>query len=142
MTTDSRLFDHAVALYELLEKDSKDGVWEGKIVQTFRSLNISQTYYTPLFSILSELGSITQERRGTALAPHRIRLHHAPKIDEFEKVFRGHLTKRASSDTILEQRISNLERRVPEVDLTSIIQNFQERLSELEREVQNLAKTA
>ena len=121
--------EYAVALYaELLNRatkpgeDSEIGIFEGSKVTAFRSLGISQTYYSILFSSLRDVGSIEDLRRGSKHQPSIVRLHGWPNRDELAKLYRSHLTRRTSADT-MHERVTELE---------AVITQFGERIERLE----------
>lgn len=135
MTLTPKLFDHIVATYDELAKHAldKDGklTFEGSKVEAYRSVNLSQSYYTPIFDALTEMGCIEQVQRGFARTPSVIVLHKRPVLSEFEGMYRGGLTKPTKLDT-LRQQIENLDRRLPSIDLNGYIISLDQRLSELE----------
>lgn len=109
---------YSTELYEALEKAAKDNMFEGSTVEVFRSLKISQTYYSILFRVLTELGCIEQIRRGNRHSPSLIALRGAPNREQVEYAYRGRLTRPRSIDTMrewvsqLEARIERLEQEV------------------------------
>jgi len=143
MPPEKRLFGYLLQLYEAMEaeatkpKGSKQKVYEGKVVTTFQKLNISMAHYTPLFNALKELGGVELLDRGARGRPTRYRLHHPPVEDAYENLYAGALTPAAKGATILseelEQRISNIERRLEGLDVKGIAVNFEERIARLEK---------
>ena len=137
MPTEKKMFSYALILYEAMEKEAKDGVYEGKVVETFNRLRISGAHYTPLFNSLKELGCIELIQRGVRGRPTRYRLHGAPSEDAYENRYAGGLTREASPATMflseLEQRVSNMERRLEGLDIKGIVVNYEERISKLEK---------
>lgn len=135
MTYTPKLFDHIVATYDELAKHAldKDGklTFEGSKVEAYRSVNLSQSYYTPIFDALTEMGCIEQVQRGFARTPSVIVLHKRPVLSEFEGMYRGVLTKPTKLDT-LRQQIENLDRRLPSIDLNGYILSLDQRLSDIE----------
>lgn len=130
-------FTYACKLYDELAKDATVGegeydVFTGSRVGVFRSLNISQTYYTPIYSALEETGCLELLERGRAGFPSVMALYHPPDEDEFTVAFKRNLTK-TRSPSILDQRVSNLEGRLGETDLSSVLVNFEQRIAALER---------
>ena len=91
-----RKFTYLLQLYNtmLIEAEGMDGeiIYEGKVVETFASLNISMSYYTPLFNILKELGCIELLDRGVRGRPTKYRLHKAPTVAAYETRYGSDLT--------------------------------------------------
>jgi hypothetical protein len=130
----SALFDHALKLYEAMnDQADKDGIYEGKVTDTFSKLGISMTYYTPLFNALKELGCIEMLERGTRARPTRYRLHGSPKRKAFDTIYLTNVPRRATLPLeSLEQRLSNLERRLDGLDIKAILLEQEKRLQKLE----------
>ena len=137
MPPESKMFSYALALYEAMEKEADDGVYEGKVVETFNRLRISGAHYTPLFTSLKELGCIELLERGVRGRPTRYRLHGPPREDAYENRYQAGLTNEPSPATLflseLEQRVSNIERRLEGLDIKGIVVNYEERIGKLEK---------
>lgn len=130
------VFNHLVRLYHALEDQSVDGVFTGSTTETFRSLGVSQAYYSKLYGYLYEMGCLEQLQRGTSGTPSKIRIVRPPDIDEFRS---SHLTDAKPRATLLEQRVKILEGRLPSIDLAGTITQLETRLASLEREVKEIA---
>lgn len=140
MPPEKRMFGYLLQLYEAMVKEAtpkNKKVYEGKVVTTFQNLNISMAHYTPLFNALKELGCIELIDRGARGRPTRYRLHHPPVEDAYENLYAGGLTDGSKPATVpvaeLEQRISNLERRLEGLDIKGMAVNFEERISKMEK---------
>lgn len=125
-------FNYLAQLYELLENESKDGMFEGSTTKTFRQLGVSQSYYSKLYAYLYELGCIELVRRGTSHYPSQLRLIHAPTLEEFDASYLTNVKPRA---TLLEQRISHIEGRLPKVDLEQALAALAIRVDALESQL-------
>ena len=129
-----RLFQHTLALYEKMVSESNNGEWTGSLVGVFRSLGISQSYYSPIYKALKEIGSIEVVHSGRGGgARSRVKLHKPPTLDEFTAIYKSPLTSNTRYDT-LERRIETLEGRMPDIDLASYIVSLEERLQTLENQ--------
>jgi hypothetical protein len=139
----NKLFEHTLAVYDALAERAldRDGklTFEGSKVEAYRSVNLSQSYYTSIFDALTEMGCIEQVQRGFARTPSVIVLHKRPVLSEFEGMYRGVLTKPTKLDT-LRQQIENLERRLPSIDLDGYILSFDQRLSEIEARLSRIER--
>lgn len=134
----SRQFTYLLQLYEAMEAEATEGLYTGKVVDTFQSLNISMTYYTPLFNALKELGCIELLDRGTRNRPTKYRLLKQPTESAYTTRYDSGLTGTAKPATIstseLEQRIKAIERRLQGLELKQVIVNHEERIVALEKE--------
>jgi hypothetical protein len=65
---------HCITVYEALddratlkhnpETDTEEKVFVGAVVQVYKSLGISQTYYSPIFRTLEDVGAILRMQKG------------------------------------------------------------------------------
>lgn len=143
----TRKYTYILQLYETMVERSTDGIYEGKVVDTFASLGISNSYYTELFNVLKELGCIELLDRGTRNRPTRYRLHHAPTVVAYERRYikpTGGLTAAGKPATVtvteLEQRVSNIERRLSGVDIKQILADYEKRIARLEQQTKGGSK--
>jgi hypothetical protein len=143
------VYEHALALYNELGKSvvhipGSPLKFEGSLVAVFRALAISQSYYSPLFHTLKELGCIEVlvAARGGGGRPSQVLLHYPPDPDDFAAAWATRLTKTKVSPIMdLQLQINLIERRLPDIDLTEWILSIEQRLHSLEdtlREVQRL----
>jgi hypothetical protein len=132
MSSDPIVLKYAKELYSKLEERSTDGIFTGSTTAVFKSMGISQAYYSKLYDLLYDSGCVEQIQRGSSHTLSVLRLIRAPDADDFRV---QHLTKPKSSATLLEQRVTNIEGRLPNVDLASIIDNFETRIADLESQI-------
>ena len=122
-----RLFEHALALYEYLEAHADaDGIYNGTKSEAFRSVRISQTYYSPIWFSLHELGCVETLSVGGHGRPSRIKLNHTPDADKFQAVYDRGLTKPSRYDT-LEQQMRDFVKLVSAHEIR--IQRIEEKLA-------------
>jgi len=133
-----KMFEHCAALYVALDKhaivdtaDKNRKVFTGSRVEVFRSLHVSQAYYTQLYSVLEEMGCAQLLYTGRAGQPSVMALHHAPELEVFRAAYKRRLTNRGAPST-LEARVDLLEGRLKGIDLGSTLVNFEERLAQIE----------
>lgn len=135
----SRTYIYLAQLYQSMKAESADGVYEGKVVETFQGLNISMAYYTQLFNALKELGCIELIDRGVRGRPTKYRLHGEPTEDAYTGRYGAEgLTVGVKPATIplseLEQRVKNMERRLQGLDIKEIFLDHEQRIVKLEKE--------
>lgn len=128
------MYINALKLYDYMDvhKDS-DGIYKDTKTKAFRATMISQTYYTPLFKALEEMGSIESLVIGGRGKRIHIRMISRPTEDAFAEAWRVVALTLTDKDDKLRQEIRDLHRRLPDVDLMKILKNFEERLQALER---------
>lgn len=111
-------------------------VYRGKLTKLFNSLEISNTYYTPIRRVLIASGSIAIVKRGAGGNPSEVRLYHPPPTAE--KISSEGLTARRNLATVcleLEQRIKRLEgwrESQGGIDTKEALRNHENRLRRLE----------
>ena len=133
-----KLYDHTLALYSELDKlaivdtaDTARKIFTGSRVEVFRSLGVSQAYYTTMFAILEEMNCVEYLHRGRSGQPSVMALYHAPTLNEWQDAYKRPLTKGGSSSN-MESRVKLLEGRLAGIDLGSALVNFEERLTAIE----------
>ena len=136
----SRMYGYALKLYEAMDKQAEDGIYTGKVVDTFNSLRISQSHYTPLFNALKELGCIELLDRGVRGRPTRYRMHGPPDRDAYDARYVSSvsgLTGGAKPATVpiteLEQRVATLEGRLKGLQIKEVVLNHEARIVALEK---------
>ena len=130
------LYRHAVSLYNQLAAGADEsGVYTGSKVEAFRAIGVSQGYYSTLYGRLEEMGCIEtlHSGRGGGGNLSRVQVYDPPDLDKFQELYRKSLTKDTPFDT-MQKRLSNLEGRLPEVDLASVIADFEARIDALEKQ--------
>ena len=134
----STMLDHVVKLYEYMSEHSVDGVYLGTKTEAYRAVGLSQTYYTPLWAALQDMGSIELLMVGGRGRRTHIRLLKHPEPDDFAAVWsRRDLTSHRSVGK-LQEDVEAINRRLPAVDLASIVVNFETRIARLEKALDNL----
>jgi hypothetical protein len=131
-------------LYKLLEADSQkeviDGieikVFRGPLVQTFKSLGVSQVYYSKSIAGLTSLGCITLLRRGARSSPSIVALHHPPhELDWLADRGSGKGLTTSPEGAKLRQEIQDIKRQLGGIDIRAALAEFERRLGELERKM-------
>jgi hypothetical protein len=135
-----RLVEYTIQFYKLLRKKAKtdratgEVVFEGKVSSLYDELGISRAYYSKMMEVLQEIGGIEYLVRGTRHYKTRIRIHDEPTIEQIE-AYRD-LTRKPSSGKVtsrsLDNRVTQLERRLGSLDVPSAIANLESRLKALE----------
>ena len=133
-----KMFEHCAALYAELDKhaivdtaDKNRKVFTGSRVEVFRSLHVSQAYYTQLYSVLTEMGCAELLYTGRAGQPSVMALYHPPELEVFRAAYKRRLTNRDAPST-LEARVDQVERSLKGIDLAGTLVNFEERISQIE----------
>lgn len=112
----------------------KHDIFEGSIVQAYADIRASRTYYSKLRELLVTSGCIEILRKGVSGSPSRVRLIRPPTEDDFEMTYTRRLTRRRHSDTVsLEQRVSNIEGRLGDIDIGTMAVNFEDRIKVIEK---------
>lgn len=131
---ESKLFDHALKLYHLLETAAEDGVFTGNQRTVFLQLGLSPAYNSILYGMLRDMGCIETVQRGAGNRPSVLNLVRPPQFTQFQAVREreNRLTPRVNLRT-LENRLYALEQRLPEgVDLAAWIIGIERRLAAVE----------
>lgn len=123
------LYAHAITLYDILKAEAVNGEFSGSMVQAYKKTNASMTYYSQVFGILAELGSIEILHRGRRGST--IRILDPPGREAFETIYPQSLTASRRYDS-LESRVTILERRLKGIDVVAAIANFERRVRALE----------
>lgn len=142
MSAAPKLHELACVLYDALEAKAhrNDALgtleFEGSMVKVYGSTGLSRSHYSKLFSVLIEIGSIDIAQRGARMTPTVMRLLGRPTLEQIEhaeEIAKPHLTKREPSAMVqLQQRVTQLERRLQGIDVTEAIINLDQRLKRLE----------
>jgi hypothetical protein len=121
MTWPEAVMRNAEALYAELEKRADNGTFTGSRVHAFQTLDVSNTYYSLVYRLLTESGCIEEVQRGNRRQPSIIALHGAPDREKLQAMYRASLTRPRSIDTLrdyvseLEGRLEALEREVERI---------------------------
>ena len=132
-------FHHACTLYGEFEATSQwdvvDGVdirvWKGSIVDTYKSIGASQHFYTPVMSVLKDLGCITILSSGRRARPSVIALHHPPDETEYLFYSENRLTNSPESAK-LRGRLEMLEKRIGGINIVDTLVELEKRVARLE----------
>lgn len=132
------LLRYCELVYETLDKDAKPHeqhgkIWEGKIIETFAGLGISNAHYSKIFSTMYEIGSLVLVQRGARGSLHRVALVQPPTMQLLDGAhgLDSPLTKATAHDR-LSQRVATIEGRLEGIDLKKIIAEFDKRLKKVE----------
>jgi hypothetical protein len=115
-------------------------VWRGSIVDAYKSLGVSQTFYTPVMNTLKDLGCITVLSSGRRASPSVLALHHAP--DETEYLFYSESRLKNSPESAkLRGRLEMLEKRIGGINIVDTLVELEKRVARLEHQAQKDSKT-
>lgn len=147
------LYLHIFAFYKELDERSsfeevagtKDvRIFRGSITRIYNALGISRSYYSKVRNALIEMGCLTILSQGNRAEGTAIVLHRAPTDEDFRQWKDRPLTK-AVDAAILSQRVGDIEKRLGGLDVVNALIDFEERikqqderLRELEQEIQAL----
>jgi len=138
MSNEPKLFKHLTQLYELLMDEAVDGVYSGSQRKTFDKMELSNSMNPILYRALREMECIELVERGAGSRPTILKLVRPPQIERFvewnrRQIDERALTPRATMSTI-EQRLAQLERRLPPIDLVAWVAGIEGRLADIEKE--------
>jgi hypothetical protein len=129
-----KLFDDIGRTYSYMLEHSRNGVFTGSTVMAYRTVAGTDANYAKAFRFLSEMGCIEQLRRGRRGVDSVIRLIRVPTPTDFQAAYVKPLTP-PTSTAKLQGRVEQLERRLPNVDLVTLLESFDTRLTNLEAAV-------
>jgi hypothetical protein len=128
--------DYCIALYDALKKRAVKNEFTGSITEVYKTLGISNQYYTKLTKALVEIGSVERLQRGHHKQPSIYRLIHRPtkaQLGAYDILIPD--TKRSQiSDKEILTRLEKLERSVRNVDIVAALQNLEGRIVALEKQ--------
>ena len=138
MSEEPKLFQHLTALYNVLANESANDVWTGSQRKAFDKLGLSLAMNPILYRALREMECIELVERGAGRRPTILKLVRPPQIERFVEWNRSQqtgrpLTPRTTLSTI-EQRLAQLERRLPSIDLIAWVAGIEGRLADIEKE--------
>jgi len=130
------------ALYDLAKEEEHDGitllVFRGKTTEVFRSLGISQQYYSPVFKQLEQLGSIVKVQRGTKGQDSVIAIRDRPTLEAWREI-RGSRDLTPKVDlAILTGRVNEITKQMGGVNLVEAFSAVETRLNQLTKEISEL----
>ena len=135
---------YANALYARMDKEAVDGIWSGRLVETCIDLGIPQGGYNRAVNALRKMGCIEQlvrGFRGSQLSSFVLRQPPTPEVWDtaFVKSRNRDLTKRPSLDTLIAQT-RDLEERIGGLNIVKAFKDHEDRITALERLIQNDSK--
>jgi hypothetical protein len=127
--------EYCIALYDALKERATDDQFIGSITEVYKTLGISNQYYSRLLHGLIESGSVEYLQRGHHKRPTIYRLIHRPTKAELGSLdLLTPRTRRARvSEPDILRRLELLERRVRNVDIVAALQNLEKRIVALEK---------
>ena len=133
---ESVVHDYCIALFDALKKRAVKNEFTGSITEVYKTLGISNQYYTKITKALVETGSVEHVQRGHHKQPSIYRLIHRPtklQLGEFDFLTSTRKRGRVSEAEIL-QRLERIERSIRNVDMIAALQNLETRIAFLEKE--------
>jgi len=126
--------DYCIALYDAMKKRAVKNEFTGSITEVYKTLGISNQYYSKLTRALIETGSVEHIQRGHHRRPSIYRLIHRPtkaQLSSYDILTPAHKRIKVTEDEML-SRIERLERSVRNVDIIAALQNLEGRIKALE----------
>ncbi len=125
---------HTIKVYEALEAEAVDDIFQGGLVRTFDATGVSRHYYKRVFAILSDLSCLTVLSKGFAGNATVVQLHRKPTIEEVEawKVTRGP----HADMTLFESRLNVLEILLAGTNMTQLLAVLEDRFKALESRIE------
>jgi hypothetical protein len=138
----SALLKHTTALYHALDaaattetvNGSDTRVFRGSIVETFRSIGISQSYYSEVRKGLLKSESISILQQGSKNAKSVIVLHKEPSEESLETIESLGLTEEAEPAIVL-QELRDLKRLIGSISVPDALVNIERRLQEFDNRI-------
>lgn len=127
--------DYCIQMYDAMKKASAKDQFVGSITDVYKTLGISNQYYTQILRALVETGSVEHVQRGHHKRPSIYQLIHRPtkaQLAEFDFLTPRSRRVKVTEDDLL-KRIEELERRVGKVEVIPALTNLEGRLSALEK---------
>jgi len=110
-------------------------VYRGSVVELFKKLHISFTYYSRIFRALEGNGCITQLQKGARGVDSIYVLHYPPMGEDWdEESSTRPLTRHSEFDT-LTQRVENLEKRLGGLDIVNALADIQSQVDTLSKSI-------
>lgn len=126
--------DYCIQMWDAMKKASTKDQYVGSITQVYKTLGISNQYYSQILRALVETGSVEHVQRGHHKRPSIYRLIHRPTKAQLSE--HDFLTPRSKRDKVSEdeilKRIEELERRVGKIEVVPALTNIEGRLRALE----------
>jgi hypothetical protein len=146
--TPNVLFEHASRYYAGLKEDANTEkmhgvdvlIFRGSVVSVFRSLGISQSYYSKIRKRLIDMGCTTLIRQGGRGADTVLVLHREPTLEDWKNLTDAPLTA-ALDVAILAQRVEDIAKLIGGINVKSAIADLALSIESLQREVERIGKT-
>jgi hypothetical protein len=123
-----QLARHIIAVWNYMNDNAVDGEFQGNLTGVFTELNISRTYYSPIWNVLEEGGYVSRAARGGGRTPSTVYIHLAPQLNVLL------LTEPPKAATVpLVRRIEELESALGGIDIVGVLRNYGTRIEALER---------
>jgi len=135
--TEPTNYTRILAMYAAMQAKAEGNLFVGSKLAVVIDLGIPAGQYTKLYYYLHELGCIETIKRGGGRAGSEVVLHKPPELDEFLKLYEGHLTRPKGSATLqqIAERVTAIERRLPDIDLKEYVLSLERRLTDIEARV-------
>lgn len=116
---------HVFTVYDLLDQAAQDEsigkdqlrVFRGSFLAKYKESGLSQSYYSRIRTILTDLGSVSELQRGARNLDSVLILHGKPDVEAVEDMVKQILRPKEKADNELEQRVRNLEKRLEGLDV-------------------------
>jgi hypothetical protein len=134
---DNVAHEYCIALYDALKKRAVKNEFTGSITEVYKTLGISNQYYSKITQMLVETGSVEHVQRGHHKRPSIYRLLHKPtkaQLEAYDTLMRGNRKRGRVSEKEILTRIEKLERSVRNVDIIAALQNLEGRIQALEKQ--------
>lgn len=126
---------YCIALYDAMNERSSENQFTGSITEVYKTLGISNQYYSRLIRALIETGSVEHIQRGHHMRPSIFRMIQRPtklQLKEIDILTPASKRRKPKEKEIL-TRIETLEGRVKNVDIVAALQNLEGRIIALEK---------
>jgi hypothetical protein len=122
---------HCMSVWHYLNDHSDDQKrYLGKLTDVFEELNISRTYYTPIWRVLEQGGYVSKVQRGGGGNPSAIVVHTKPSLDALL------LTDIPEESSVpLVRRVEHLESATGGIDIPAVLASMELRLKIIEAAV-------
>lgn len=128
-------YDICIAMYDGMKKRAEGDMFIGPVTEVWKTLGVSNQYYSRVMQALIETGSVERIQRGHHSQPSIFRLIARPTLVSLENL--ELLTPRSRRGSVtnasLIKRIEDLERRVQKVDVVAALHNLEQRIVALEK---------
>jgi hypothetical protein len=138
----SKVHEYAHALYHALDAaatteplDGQDArIFRGSVVRTYRSLDISNSYYSEVRRFLLETESVTFIRQGSRGNESVIVLHKEPDANSIVTLQSLGLTREVEAGRVF-QELRDLRRLIGSISIPDALVNIEQRLQEMEHRI-------